>query len=41
MTDQLRMNILKNIVILTSTRSPCARLQVGCLLIKNRIFSRL
>lgn len=31
----------KNLVILTSTRSPCQRLQVGCLLVKeNRIISQ-
>ena len=30
-----------NLVILTSTRSPCQRLQVGCLLVKeNRIISQ-
>ena len=31
----------KQIVLLTKTRSPCQRLQVGCLLVKdNRIISQ-
>ena len=34
-------NYFKNIVLLTSTRSPCKRLKVGCLLVKdNRIISQ-